>query len=77
MFEKGFSMSDMSDRGTPPESDEEWRKVWSGVRKAHAGWPYVSKLVAVGENWKVLFVGFGIGIAVGGEDLLRYMGVIQ
>lgn len=57
-------------RDTPPDTGEDWRSIWSGVDKAHAGWPVVSFLNALFRSRRVLIGGILIAIMFGGPDAL-------
>jgi hypothetical protein len=67
---------DRSTRRGPPEDADDWVHLWRGADYAHRGWPFVSVVVAVFGNWRVIGAGILGGIAVGGADLLAAMGIL-
>jgi hypothetical protein len=68
---------DRSNRRTPPETEDDFEYLWSGARKAHAGWPVVKRLVAIFGNWKLIAVGVIVGLAMGGTEVLQAWGWIK
>ena len=61
-------------RREPPE-DNEWPLIWSGIDKAHKGWPVVKILVALNDNWKLVAVLIAVAVLAGGRDILKALGV--
>jgi hypothetical protein len=70
-------MSDQykASRTTPPETPDDWRYLWRGAEKAHAGWFVVKVQMAIFGNWKVLLLGVVAGAVMGGGEVLRAWGV--
>lgn len=49
-------MNKSSRRTTPPETPEEWQQYWEDREYIERSRPFLSPLVAVGENWKALLI---------------------
>lgn len=64
-------------RDRPPKDEKEWEDIWSGINKAHAGWPVVKVMLAIFSNWKIICAGVILALVFGGKDLLSYIGVSQ
>lgn len=68
---------DITTRGTPAETREDWVHIWDGVQKAQDGWFFVKFPVFIFSNWKVLAMGFAGGMAMFGKEILLAWGYLQ
>lgn len=41
-----------SGRQIPPDDEDDWLHIWSGVEKAHDAWQIIGPVFAVVKNWK-------------------------
>ena len=69
-------MTDENDRGRrkdPPDSEADWVYIWTGIDKAHRGWPVVGPVVAAVTNWKAWLAIAGIVAFVRGQDIMDFI----
>lgn len=66
-----------SSKDRAPKDEAEWQYLWSGVDRAHEGWPIVKIQVAIFGNWKILALGVIAFIVMGGQELLQAWGLMQ
>ena len=61
------------------KAEEMWTNyetLRAGAERAHEMWAVLGIVVAILNNWKGIMVGVGIGVALGGKDLLLALGVM-
>ena len=59
-----------SSRRTPPESEEDWLYIWTGIHYSHQGWKVVGPIVAAVTNWKAWVVIAGIVAWIRGPEIM-------
>jgi len=64
-----------STRKTPPDDEDDWSYIWSGVDKAHQVWPVGKVLLGLFGNWKVIGLGLVAFLVMGGQEVLTAWGI--
>lgn len=52
-----------------------YKTLSTGAERAHEMWAVLGVIVAILNNWKGIMIGMGLGLAIGGKDLLLAIGV--
>ena len=68
---------DLTTRGTPAETKDDWKHIWEGVQRAHDGWFVVKFPVFVFGNWKVLAMGGAGAMAMFGREIVTALGYLK
>ena len=62
------------------KADTMWKNyetMLAGAQRAHEMWAVLGVVVAILNNWKGVMIGMGIGLLLGGKELLLALGVVM
>lgn len=63
-------------RQTPPETDEEWQRIWQAVDYAEKSFAVSGPVYAVVSNWKPWAIGIGLFMWLQRTEVLAALEVI-
>ncbi len=56
-------------RKAPPETDEDWQRIWRGTDMAHKSWIVTGPAVAFAVNWKGWAFALGLFLVIRRNEL--------
>lgn len=68
-----MSDNDPLGRATPPDGEDDHRRIWSAVDKAEKAWVIVGSLHAIVSNWKPLVVLMILIGILSGPEVLAFL----